>query len=76
MPCTPSRIEKDLLRVVGLRVRYIVSRVPRELRQDMKMATWRAMGCYGKTSGGAFNIVECSDVDMSGLDVCSQEYAL
>lgn len=30
MPCTPSRIEKDLLHIVDLRVGYIVSRAPRE----------------------------------------------
>jgi hypothetical protein len=31
MLCTPSRIEKDLLRTVDLRVRYFVRRAPREL---------------------------------------------
>jgi hypothetical protein len=30
-------------------------------------------GMLWKTSGGAFNIVECSGVDLSRSDVCYQE---
>lgn len=33
-------------------------------------------GMLWKRSGEAFNIVECSDADLSRLDVCYQEYAL